>query len=46
MFIDFRDRGRERERDIDVREVFIGYLPYAPQPGIETATFWLYRTML
>ena len=29
--------GEERERE---REVLIGCLPYAPQPGIEPATLW------
>ena len=38
MFIDFRERGRKRERTINVRETLIGCLPYVPQLKIKPAT--------
>ena len=39
MFIDFRKSRKERRREGE-RETLISCLPYAPQPGIEPATFW------
>ena len=40
MFIDFRERGKERERDknIDERETVVSYLPYTPQLEMKPAT--------
>ena len=55
MFIAFREKGRERDRE---RETSIGCLLYEPWPGIEPATqvcaltgnethhLWLYRVTL
>ena len=34
-----RKEGKERERNIDVRETSIGRLPQAPQPGMEPTTW-------
>ena len=39
MFIDLRERERERETSI-------GYLPYVPQPRIEPTTFLVYDMIL
>ena len=36
---------RKREKHRCKRETSIGCLPYAPRPGIEPATFLVYRTM-
>ena len=38
MFIDFRDRGWDRERSIDVKETHPSFAPYAPQLGMEPTT--------
>ena len=39
MCIDFRERGRERERNIDAREKLIGCLPYGHLLGIKLVSF-------
>ena len=41
MFVDFRESGREieRETNITVRETSIGCLPYTPLAGQKSACF-------
>ena len=43
MFTDFlreRKGERERERSIDVREIWVSSLPFVPRPRIEPVNFW------
>ena len=41
MFIDFRERGREREKHWCEKETLIGCLPYTPQPKSNPQPFSL-----
>ena len=41
MFVDFRERGRERERNTDVREKRqLVASCMRPEVGVEPAAFW------
>ena len=41
MFIDFREEGKEREKETPCeRETSISCLPYMPRPKINPTNFW------